>query len=83
VPLYEKVTTGIFFGAVLYLVYLMGFLGKGELRAAVSTASWMLAVLVVVFLYFKHVRKDPFLKGETLFFSLRRGIETHAEMASS
>jgi TRAP-type uncharacterized transport system fused permease subunit len=60
----------------------MGFLGKGELRAAVSTASWMLAVLVVVFLYFKYVRKDPFLKGETLFASLRRGIETHAEMAS-
>ena len=40
----------------------------------------MLAVLVVVFLYFKYVRKDPFLKGETLFASLRRGIETHAEM---
>ena len=82
VPLYEKVTTGIFFASVLYLIYLLGIVGRGELRAAVSTASWMLAVLVVVFLYFKYVRKDPFLKGETLFASLRRGIETHAEMAS-
>ena len=35
--------------------------------AAVSTASWMSAVLVAVFLYFKYVRKDPFLAGETLF----------------
>ncbi len=82
VPLYEKVTTGIFFGSVIYLIYLMGFLGRGELRAAVHTASWMLGVLIAVFLYFKYVRKDPFLAGETLFGSIRRAIETHAEMAS-
>jgi len=82
VPLYQKVTTGIFFGSVAYLVILMGFLGKGELRAAVNTASWMFAALVAVFLYFKYVRKDPALAGETLFASIRRGIETHAEMTS-
>jgi len=82
VPLYQKVTTSIFFGSVAYLVVLMGFLGKGELLAAVNTASWMFGVLVVVFLYFKYVRKDPLLAGETLFASIRRGIETHAEMTS-
>ena len=82
VPLYQKVTTSIFFGAVAYLVVLMGFLGKGELIAAVKTATWMFVVLVAVFLYFKYVRKDPFLAGETLFASIRRGFETHAEMTS-
>jgi len=82
VPLYQKVTTAIFFGSVAYLVVLMGFLGKGELLAAVNTASWMFAVLMAVFLYFKHVRKEPSLSGETLFGSIRRGIETHAEMTS-
>jgi TRAP transporter 4TM/12TM fusion protein len=82
VPLYQKVTTSIFFGAVAYLVVLMGVLGKGELLAAVNTASWMLGVLAVVFLYFKYVRKDPALEGETLFASIRRGVETHAEMTS-
>ena len=82
VPLYEKMMTGIFFGSVAYLIILMGFLGKGELRAAVNTASWMFVVLVAVFLYFKYVRKDPVLAGETLFASIRRGIETHAEMTS-
>jgi len=82
VPLYEKVTTGIFFASVLYLIYLLGIVGRGELRAAVNTASWMLVVLIVVFLYFKYVRKDPFLAGETLLGSIRRAIETHAEMAS-
>ncbi len=82
VALYEKVTTGIFFGAVAYLIYLLGFVGKGELRAAVDTAILMFAVLVAVFLWFKYARKDPFLEGETLFGSIRRAIETHAEMTS-
>ena len=82
VPLYDKVTTAIFFASVLYLVYLMGYVGKGELLAALYTAIFMLVPLIGVFLYFKHVLKEPKLKDETLFGSLRRGIETHAEMTS-
>ena len=82
VPLYDKITTAIFFASVLYLVYLMGYVGKGELLAALYTAMFMLAPLIGVFLYFKHVIKEPKLKDETLFGSLRRGIETHAEMSS-
>jgi len=82
VPLYQKVTTAIFFASVAYLIILMGFLRMGELRAAVNTASWMFGVLVAIFLYFKYVRKDPALAAETLFASIRRGIETHAEMTS-
>ena len=40
VPLYQKVTTCIFFGSVAYLVVLMGILGKGELLAGCcQTAS--------------------------------------------
>jgi TRAP-type uncharacterized transport system fused permease subunit len=42
----------------------------------------MLAALLAVFFWFKYRRKDPFLKGESLFGSLRRAIETHAEMTS-
>src|SRR5919108_4709737 len=34
VPLYDKLKTVIFFSSVLYLIYLMGFVGKGELIAA-------------------------------------------------
>jgi TRAP transporter 4TM/12TM fusion protein len=82
VPLYEKVTTAIFFGSVAYLIALLGFVGKGELLAAVYAASGMFVVLAAVFLYFKYRRKDPFLAGETLLGSIRRAIETHAEMAS-
>jgi TRAP transporter 4TM/12TM fusion protein len=82
VPLYDKITTAIFFSSVLYLVYLMGYVGKGELLAALYTATFMLLPLIAVFLYFKHVTKEPKLAGETLFDNLRRGIETHAEMTS-
>jgi TRAP-type uncharacterized transport system fused permease subunit len=82
VPLYDKVTTAIFFASVIYLVYLMGVVGKGELLAALYTATFMFVLLVAVFLYFKYVLKDRALAGETLFGSIRRAIETHAEMAS-
>lgn len=82
VALYDKVTTCIFFASVLYLIYLMGILGKGELLAALYTAGTMMALLVAVFLYFKHVYKDPNLERETLLGSFRRAIETHAEMTS-
>ena len=44
---------------MLYLIYLMGFVGKGELLAALYTASFMLVLLVAAFLYFKYVLKDP------------------------
>ena len=82
VPLYDKVTTVVFLTSVAYLVYLMGFVGKGELLAALQTAAFMLCLLVPIFLIFKYWVKEPSLAKETLVGSLRRGIETHAEMTS-
>jgi TRAP transporter 4TM/12TM fusion protein len=82
VPLYDRVTTAIFFSSVIYLVYLMGFVGKGELLAALYTAIFMLCLLVPAFLLFKYVVREPSIADETLLGSLRRGIETHAEMTS-
>jgi len=82
VPLYDKIKTAIFFAAVLFLVYLMGFVGMGELLAALYTAALMLALLLLTFLVFKHVRKDAAAKDETLLRNLRVAVETHAEMTS-
>src|SRR5262249_29801028 len=82
VPVYDKVKTAIFFASVMYLVYLMGFAGKGELIAALYTATFMLILLIAAFLYFKHVIKDPVLNKETLLGNLRLAVETHAEMTS-
>ena len=82
VSLYEKVSTAIFFGSVVYIIFLMAILGKGELLAAVNTGTYMFVVLIAAFLSFKFVRGDPSLAGETLFGSIRRAVETHAEMTS-
>jgi TRAP-type uncharacterized transport system fused permease subunit len=82
VPLYDKVKTTIFFSSVLYLLFLMGYVGKGELLAALYTATFMYVLLVAAYFYFKFVAKDPALKNETLFGNTRVAIETHAEMTS-
>jgi TRAP transporter 4TM/12TM fusion protein len=82
VPLYDRLRTIIFFAGVLFLVYLMGFVGMGELLAALYTAVLMLALLLLTFLVFKHGRQDPALQNETLLGNLRIAIETHAEMTS-
>jgi TRAP transporter 4TM/12TM fusion protein len=82
VPLYDRIKTTIFFSSVLFLLYLMGFAGMGELLAALYTASFMLVLLVTVFLYLKYVLKDQAVANETLLGNIRSSIETHAEMTS-
>ncbi len=82
VPLYEQVKTGIFFASVIYLLYLMGWVGMGELRAALYTAAFMFVLLAAAYCYFKFVLKDPLVAGETFLGNVRLTIETHADMAS-
>ncbi|MBE0558539.1 MAG: TRAP transporter large permease subunit, partial [Proteobacteria bacterium] len=65
-----------------FLIVLMGGLNYGPLLAALYTGLFMFTVLIVVFLYFKHVRKDPAAGKESLFGNIRTTIETHAEMTS-
>ena len=82
VPAYNQVKTSIFFLAVVFLMILMGWVGMGELRAALYTAVFMFVLLLVNFVYFKHVLKDPGLAQETFLGNVRLSIETHADMTS-
>jgi TRAP transporter 4TM/12TM fusion protein len=82
VPLYEQLKTAIFFLAVAVLIVLMGWVGMGELRAALFTASFMFVLLLVTFLCFKYVLKDPEVAKESLLENLRVTVETHADMTS-
>jgi TRAP transporter 4TM/12TM fusion protein len=82
VPAYDQVRTAIFFLAVVYLIYLMGLVGTGELLAALMTAALLFGLLMVAFFVFKYLFKDPLLEQETLWGSIRRAIETHADMTS-
>lgn len=79
---YETVKTSIFFFAVAYLIFLMGWVGVGEMLAAVYTAALMFALLLAAFLYFKYVLKDPEVAKESLLRNIRLTIETHADMTS-
>ncbi len=82
VPLYDRLKTAIFFSGVLFLVYLLGWVGVGELLAALYTAVFMFVLLFALYGVFKYVLKDPEAQKETLFGSIRVTIETHAEMTS-
>jgi TRAP-type uncharacterized transport system fused permease subunit len=82
VPAYDYVRTLIFFSAVAFLLYLMGWVGRGELLAALQTAIFLFALLVLAFLVFKYALRDPAAEQETLWGCVRRAIETHADMTS-
>jgi TRAP transporter 4TM/12TM fusion protein len=64
VPLYDKVKTTIFFSSVLYLLYLMGYVGRGELIAALQTAIFMFSLLLLAYCVFRFVLKDPLVVSE-------------------
>jgi TRAP transporter 4TM/12TM fusion protein len=81
-PLYDRIKTSIFFLSVLYLLVLMGWVGMGELRAALYTAILMFGLLLATFLFFKYVLHDSQIAEESLLRNIRATIETHADMTS-
>jgi TRAP transporter 4TM/12TM fusion protein len=82
VPLYCWTRTVIFFGGIVFLILLMSTFGYGAMRAALFTAAAVLALLLLTWLYFRYVLRDPAVTGENLFGNLRTAIETHAEMTA-
>ena len=82
VALYAQAKSLIFFAAILLLIVLMGVYGLGALRAALHTATALFATLMVNYVVFRHLLGDDEAAGESLWGSVRRAIETHAEMTS-
>ena len=82
VPAYHQIKTSIFFLAVVFLMVLMGWVGMGELLAALYTAAFMFVLLLANYLYFKYRLKDPAVGEETFLRNVRLSIETHADMTS-
>jgi len=82
VPLYDRTKTSIFFISVLFLIYHLGYLGTGELLAAIYAATFMFVLLLAAFLYFKYVLKDPLVVPQSLLGNIRLSLETHADMTS-
>ncbi|HEX2257496.1 MAG TPA: TRAP transporter fused permease subunit [Afifellaceae bacterium] len=82
VPIYDQIKTAIFFLSIMFLITLMGWLGYGALRAALFTAIFLFGLLLLTYLFFKYLLRDPEVEHETLFGNIRTTIETHAEMTS-
>lgn len=82
VLLYAWIRTAIFFSGIVFLILLMSVFNYGALRAALYTGIALLAMLLLAWLYFRHVMKDPEVMQESLWVNLRNVIETHAEMTS-
>jgi TRAP transporter 4TM/12TM fusion protein len=82
VPLYDQLKTATFFAGIAVLMVLMGWLNYGALRAALFTGIFLFTVLLVLYLVFKLVLRDPTLEGQSLLGNIRTFIETHAELTS-
>jgi TRAP transporter 4TM/12TM fusion protein len=81
-PIYDQLKTAIFFSGIIFLTILMGLLNYGEQLAGLYTGAFMFSLLVLLYLYFNYVLKDPAAKKDALFANIRIMIETHAEMTS-
>jgi TRAP transporter 4TM/12TM fusion protein len=81
-PLYDQLKTAIFFLGIIFLTILMGVLSYGEQLAGLYTGAFMFGLLILLYLYFKYVRKDPAADKDALWANIRIMIETHAEMTS-
>ncbi len=81
-PMYEQIKTLIFFLGIAYLAILMGVLNYGEQLAGLYTGAFMFGLLILLFLLYKYVRKDPATQKDNLWKNVRVMIETHAELTS-
>jgi TRAP-type uncharacterized transport system fused permease subunit len=81
-PVYEQLKTAIFFLGIIYLTVLMGVFRMGEQLSGLYTGAVMFGLLILLFLYFKHVRKDPATDKDVITKNIRIMIEMHAEMTS-
>src|SRR3972149_3832902 len=82
IPVYEQIKTAIFFLGIIFLTILMGLLGFGEQLAGLYTGAFMFSLLILLFLYFKYVLREPAAEKDALFANVRIMIETHAELTS-
>jgi len=81
-PIYDQLKTAIFFASIVFLTVLMGVLRYGEQLSGLYTGVFMFGFMILLYLGFKYLRKDPATGRDKLLTNIRVMIETHAEMTS-
>jgi TRAP transporter 4TM/12TM fusion protein len=79
--LFEYFKTGFFFGSIVALIIMLGVIGIGALRSALYAAVLLLAALVILYIVFKFLRRDPEYRAQRLLTNLRTTVETFADLA--
>jgi TRAP transporter 4TM/12TM fusion protein len=77
---FEYFKTGSFFGAIVALLIMLGVIGIGTMRSALYAATMMLAVLIVLYIFFKFVRGDEDYQAQRLLKNLRITVEAFASL---
>jgi TRAP transporter 4TM/12TM fusion protein len=65
VPIYDQLKTSIFFLGIAFLILLMGVYGFGALRAALWTAIFLFSLLLLAYMVFFFILRDPNVVEET------------------
>lgn len=79
--IFEYFKTAFFFGAIITLVVLLGVLRMGTMRSALYTAGLLLAVLLLLYAFYKvFVSGNAAYSSQRVLRNLRSTIETHADL---
>lgn len=69
-----------FFASIIFLIVLMGYYGYGPMRAGVYGATFLAGLLLLIFFYYKYIKKAESFSNEKLTTILRDVIETHSDL---
>jgi TRAP transporter 4TM/12TM fusion protein len=77
---FEYFKTGMFFGSIVALIFMLGVAGIGAMRSALNAAILLLVALFVLYLFYKFVRRNAEYQSQRLLTNLRSSLETFADL---
>lgn len=72
--------TGLFFGAIVALIILLGVIGFGPMRSALYAGTMLFIAMVAFFYFARYILRDEEHRQQSLLRNLRTMVETFAEL---
>ncbi|GAB3714340.1 TRAP transporter fused permease subunit [Nocardiopsis oceani] len=80
VRLAQYFKTGLFFGAIVALIILLGVIGFGPMRSALYAGTMLFIAMVAFFFFARYILRDEEHRQQSLLRNLRTMVETFAEL---
>ncbi|GAB3740032.1 TRAP transporter fused permease subunit [Nocardiopsis nanhaiensis] len=80
VRLAQYFKTGLFFGAIVALIILLGVIGFGPMRSALYAGTMLFIAMVAFFYFARYILRDEEHRQQSLLRNLRTMVETFAEL---